>query len=282
MSKLCCPHCGANTFIGTVTRGCIISYVDDNETPSVKELADLGEELNIYKCASCKKELKQEELVAGVKCSECGDIVLKDDINENGLCPACALIHDTNKSPAELLRELLKQRADSSPVKSKMDKKQEKANTIKEESKATPVVEEVVVPTEDTPSTTENTEATTEETATPVENTAEASEEATKPAKEPKKRGRKSTKNQTVESKNEDNIEEAMNAPVTEEDTTVAENDISNIQEAPFPDVSDEVKAFATENATDDTPITNEEFPIFDMFNNDVQQETVVDNSQAF
>lgn len=262
MSKLCCPHCGSSTFIGTVTKGCIISYNDENETPSVKELADLGEELKIYKCGSCKAELKEEELTRGIQCKECGDFVSEEDINEEGLCPACAMIKSTNKSPAELLRELLKCKAEGSAVAKKMDKKQEQAKatvteTVKEntaEQKEEIPVEEVVIgPSEDKVDETE----------------------------QPKKRGRKAGKKATTKTEETPVEETKEETPDNFINEPIAQEQISEAQDAPFPEVTEEVKALG-EN-TEESTESHEDFPTFNMFDN--VQETVEqpdDLNQAF
>lgn len=273
MAKLSCPNCGSNTFIGTLTKGYLFVYDNDSVAPTKKEIDELGEELTIYKCASCKEKVSMDDLVSTVECACCKEIVSANEVDDNGLCLACSMAKDTNKSPAELLRELLKAQASGSNINVRMNKKTEIANKNKEQEESVSVeakIEEIESKEE-----TVTEEPKKKRRGRPKKNTTVTEESETE-----------TTEEIDINNTTEDSLpfmNESVEAEPSAQDTDTTELD--NLQ-APFPEVDEEIKALGQSSLTEDIMNDTEDdtsFPVFNMFDaEDMNQEIVSDSSQAF
>lgn len=111
-----CPYCGSTQFLGIIKRGGIVESVGikDNGTVAfniLKEGATDKYEIDIRSCYKCKEKLTTNDLVEGVKCMGCGNIVPPSDICEDGLCSMCAFTTTDpeiqNASREDILRLLI-------------------------------------------------------------------------------------------------------------------------------------------------------------------------------
>ena len=111
-----CPYCGSTQFLGIIKRGGIVESVGvkDNGTVTfniLKEGATDKYEIDIRSCYKCKEKLATNDLVEGVKCIGCGNIVPPSDICEDGLCSMCAFTTTDpeiqNASREDILRLLI-------------------------------------------------------------------------------------------------------------------------------------------------------------------------------
>ena len=133
-----CPHCGSKMFVGTITRGCAIeSIIDENGEASfnvVKESSGDKYELELLKCCRCREEITKDDLVEGVVCKECGKIVGPDEVDENGVCEVCSAIKQrtelANASKEDIIRMLLEAEKKANSVTSKVEKQLKKAEEI--------------------------------------------------------------------------------------------------------------------------------------------------------
>lgn len=240
-----CPKCGSQMFMATITRACVVAMSTDKENPYqiLKEGKDKFD-IEIVKCARCKEDISEADLVVAVKCKECGRLVAPHDIDENGVCDVCNAMHKrselANATKEDLIKLLLEAEKRTNPVAAKMEEQIEKANVVldavaQNDSQAE---EEVAV----------STEATEEEPVAPV-----------------KKRGRRK--------KTEEDTE--VVETVAEAEATEVEN-IANQQEAPFPDmnlpegmtqaepVETVVPQAETTVAEEEQPIGASDFKMFD------------------
>ena len=65
-SKLC-PHCGGKMFAAALTKPCIVEVYDDKDNPfKILKEVDKNAEIEIVKCARCKAELTEADLVMGI------------------------------------------------------------------------------------------------------------------------------------------------------------------------------------------------------------------------
>lgn len=222
-----CPHCGGKMFGATITRGCVVevstSEQGEDTYKVLKEVKDKFD-IKILKCARCKNDVTDEDLVTSVVCKECGKVVSPLDINQDGMCNICAAIKErseiANASREELIKMLLEAEKKSNSVASKMDKKIKEAEEINE---PTPVPN--------------NSDPISEETDTNAPKEQPAEEVPEKKTKRRTVKRTKTTKEETteeVQEQTEPESEAVESAPVPEE----AINEIANQQEAPFPEVN--------------------------------------------
>lgn len=236
-----CPNCGGHMFMATITRPGIVETTDGDG--NFKILKEVGEkyEINVVKCARCKTELSQKDLVTGVTCSACGKVVNPSDIID-GVCSVCNAIKQrtelANASKEDVIRMLLEAEKKVNPVAAKMEKQIEKAEEAAQ-SIAAPVVSTSVVP--------DNTDLN-EETAESATETALG--EATAPKK---RRSRRKATDVAVET-TEDTSEEV--AETTEEVDAQEVETIADSQEAPFPDVPELVsEEFVPAETPEEIPV---------------------------
>lgn len=111
-----CPHCGSTQFLGIIKRGGIVESVGTKDNGTVafkilKEGATDKYEAEIINCYRCKKKLVIDDLVEGMQCKNCGNMVPPSDINEDGVCSMCAFVTSDpeiqNASREDILKLLI-------------------------------------------------------------------------------------------------------------------------------------------------------------------------------
>ena len=202
-----CPHCGNNLFMAKIIKAGVVKLTTNPDEP-YKILKESKETLDIeiLKCAKCKTDIGETDLITSIQCKECNKLVNPVDINEEGICNVCAAIKQraeiANASREDLIKMLLDAEKKVNPVAVKIEKQIEKA-------------EEVIA---STTNVTINITETSDEKVS--EEIAEETEE-----KRPRRKARKKS----------DITEETI------EETSESVNDeienITNQQDAPFPDI---------------------------------------------
>lgn len=236
-NKKVCPHCGSSMFMAKITKAAVVEYAIDSENnfTILNENKDKFD-VELVKCAGCKADITENDLVMGVKCKECGVVVSSNDINEHGLCNVCVAKHErselANASKEDLIRMLLEAEKKANPVAIRMEKTVEKSKKVAES-----------IVTDDTTNQDTN-----------VENSSE-----TKKVKTKAKKKKEETVTEVIE--NNDNITVS-----NEKDPNAALNYILQQQEAPFPDVQmsqESVFSSMNEPIVEEQPI-GAEFKMFD------------------
>lgn len=260
--KKVCPHCGSSVFASILN---VMSIIDVSEGfDNFKVLKSDIDNANIdciCKCVNCKNEVSQEELIGGIQCKGCSEYVPQEDINEEGLCPACAMLKENNASPTELLRMLIAEQIKGSHKGEQIAKKQDVAKKAQEDQAINDKIAEIQESLESN-----DTEKAPEEAPkkrgrrkgsknAPKEGQAEApveatSEEATEPVQE-------TEVSETAESF------DGMNMPEQPEDSFITGDE----NQAPFPEVTEEDK------------MLGEEFP---SFTDELMNDTSNNNNDAF
>lgn len=247
-----CPHCGGLMFMATITRACVVEVTTDSNEPYkiLKEGKDKFD-IELLKCARCKEDITEADLVTGVKCKECGRIVGSMDVNEDGVCNVCVAVKQraelANASKEDLIKMLLDAEKKANPIAAKMEKQIEKADNI---TASQPVVEEETQDTTET--TTDNDKA-----------------EEKKPRRKATRKKKDDDSSNAVNDSTEVTTEEATQenvAEVTTEAETEAVDTLANQQEAPFPEINSPENVMPA--PTPETP-QEEEQPIgadFQMF----------------
>lgn len=246
--KKMCPHCASTMFAAEITRGCVVEMYDGVEegqqNHKILKESNGSYQLEIVKCVRCKHELKENELVTGVPCKECGKVVAPVDINEDGMCSVCAAVKQrselANASREDLIRMLLNAEKMANPVAAQVAKQVEKAEEV------TPA-----------PVTTDANDVA----ETPVEDNQDAT--ATTDEKKPKRRATRKKSDDDVQAPTEPTVETEVSAeePVAQENPVA---DIANQQEAPFPNIElpKEEQQTQTAQATP-APVDNGGFQMF-------------------
>lgn len=243
--KKMCPHCGGHMFMAKAIRACVVEVTTDPNQPYnvLKESKD-SFDIEILKCARCKEDVSETDLVTGVKCRECGRIVGPMDINEEGICNVCDAVKQRTElasaSREDLIKMLLDAEKKANPVVAKMEKQIEKAD---------------------------NASVTTTETTEDIQENTESSSDENTEDKKPKRRAARKKKDDATE----EDVASEMSEVSSEENNVDANavDNIANQQEAPFPDIAmnppvEENAAPVSENApVSDTVISEaEEQPI--------------------
>ena len=170
-----CPHCGSKMFAAAITKPCIVEVYDDNDNPfKILKEVDKNPEVEIAKCARCKAELTEADLVMGVACKECNKIVSPGELNADGICDVCEALKQrselANASKEELIKMLLNAERNANPVANKIKEKVSEAEEVVQQ------LEEDAQSGEPKKKTRTKARAKKDVDATPVETPTEASE----------------------------------------------------------------------------------------------------------
>lgn len=213
-----CPHCGSDMFMATITRGGVIKVlaaVDENTNDEIQIIKEIQEKADIavVKCARCRNQITQQDLIVGIKCKTCGNDTNPEDIDAEGNCVVCAAVANRQEiasaSKEDLIRMLIEAEKKANPVVARIENKQELA---------------------------EQTDKVNEATEEPMEDTAEAPAEELVVKKTRKRKNAKVVAEEEAKAPEETTTtEEPMTEAIQEE-----VDNIANQQEAPFPDVASE------------------------------------------
>lgn len=261
-SRKICPHCGSEQFMAFIKRGGIVQSDVDKDGNSifkvVKEGAKDNYEIELFKCVKCNAQITAEDLITSARCKKCGKPVNPADLNKNGVCSVCAMLDEDpslgEASTEDLLRLLAEARKNANPVKSKIESKEEKAAKV--EKKAT---------------------AATAQT-TDINDIIGGSEE--QKAEEPKKKREKASRTRKAAAKKQEEpevpVEETgkQQEPTSQEQEEAVKN-ITDSQEAPFPDVQTDLNS--SMNVPEEMPPVTEQSEntgnsAFQMFDDDGEQ----------
>lgn len=248
--KKVCPHCGSSVFASILNVMSIIDVSEGLDNFKVLKSDIDNASINcVCKCVNCKNDVTEQDLIGGVQCAQCSEYVPQEDIDEEGLCPACAMLKKNNASPTELLRMLIAEQKKGSHKGEQIAKKQEVAKKAQEEQAVNDKIAE-------------------------IQESLESDDDTEKPEEAPKRRGRpKRVKNANKEEEtSEENtpaedtsFEGSMNQPETINDL--------DTEQAPFPEVTEEDKALGEElpSFTDEVINDNNQdsFGMFDENSND-------------
>lgn len=235
-----CPHCGGQMFMATITRACVVEVTTDSDNPYniLREGKDKYD-IEVLKCARCKEEVQEENLVTGIQCKECGRVVGPMDVNENGVCNVCVAIQQrtelANASREDLIKMLLDAEKKVSPVAAKMEKQIEKADNVITANDNTATTEAVNETEEDKPKTRR---------------------------KSRKKKADDTTLEEQIDESNDDESEPSEEQAEETLETAEAIDDIANQQEAPFPEI-DTPEEPSTESSEEEQPV-GADFQMFD------------------
>lgn len=238
-----CPKCGSKMFIASFVKGCVVEVSEENGINTYKILKESNNppSFDIIKCARCKEEISEEDLVIGVACKKCGRVVNATDLNSDGVCNVCEAQEKrselANASREDLIRMLLEAEKGTT------------TQAVKHAEKAIETAEEAVIPSVDTN----------------IQETEEVPTETVTEEKPRRRRRKKKDDESTEESPEEEVVTENQQAEQTE-----AVTDIASQQEAPFPDVQGDIFDAMQLPVTEESPASNNQ--PFDMFSDDDEQ----------
>lgn len=227
ISNKTCPHCGAAMFLGTYVIPIVVEVRDtddENERYNILKRNEKGASVSIMKCARCKKDVTEEELVASVTCKECGRAVSPSDVDENGVCDVCRAKKEradlANATQEELIHRLLQLEAMNS-------------KTVKDVVASQNVAEQ-------TDTAAQQTDAVNEAMNPPEAQTSDESGDGKKTRKRKVNKAKGGDTKAASDTPDEQAVDEPAGEipkeePVTEEEVQQAADDLANAQEAPFP-----------------------------------------------
>jgi hypothetical protein len=106
--KKMCPYCGSTRLCAAIMHPAIVELNDDGNLNVLEEMKDRIAGFEIGKCQDCKREVTEEQLVVGVKCSKCGEIVPANELDDDGICLVCAAEKNRPDLATMSQRELIK------------------------------------------------------------------------------------------------------------------------------------------------------------------------------
>lgn len=235
-----CPNCGATMFLGTYVIPVVVEVNDtenEDEKYNILRKNEKGASINVMKCARCKKDITEEELVSSVVCKECGRSVSPSDVDENGICDVCRAKKEradlANATHEELIHRLLQLEAmNSKTVKDVVASQKAAEQAVTEEQQVTDAVSDAMNPPEQAAATDEQAKEGEKKTRKRKVNKAKGSGDAN--AGDAKAEETEAPTEEVNEEPKEAEPEQAAE-PVTEEEAKEAVDDIANAQDAPFP-----------------------------------------------
>lgn len=230
-----CPHCGASMFAAEIIRGAVVQSTE-NGFNILKENRDKTKyDLKIVMCGRCRKEVKESELIEGVKCSCCGNFVSESEIID-GKCEVCRAKENdpeiANASEEDLIRmaldlkkqiAMLKAGNTDTPVASSEPVKE----ALAEESEEVQAEEEKPIEKKKKRVSRKKTvkeESSDEEEQIKEDNTPE---EVKDEEKEP----------ESVQEEKEDTADTVTEETAEQEAASEEVDSLADSQEAPFPDI---------------------------------------------
>ena len=222
--KKVCPHCGSSVFASILNVMSIIDVSEGLDNFKVLKSDIDNASINcVCKCVNCKNDVTEQDLIGGVQCAKCSEYVPQEDIDEDGLCPACAMLKKNNASPTELLRMLIAEQKKGSFKAEQITKKQDIAKK-----------QDIDDQQEQCADKQEQEEQITDDKAVN-----EQPEETPKRRGRPKRRSSNKEEQEENTSAEDTSFEGSMNQPETINDL--------DTEQAPFPEVTEEDKALGEE-----------------------------------
>ena len=147
--KKMCPYCGGTKFQAVIMHPAIIEVDEDGNASIINEMVDKVAGYEIGKCQDCKREVTDEQLIVGVKCSKCGEIVPSSELNEDGLCMVCAAEKDRPDLATMSHRDIIKRLLELEKEKGMVSFEKKNADIVKAATEDTAPEEHPVQQTEE-------------------------------------------------------------------------------------------------------------------------------------
>lgn len=105
-----CPNCSSVKLLARKITGVQVESLDNGEFKINAEGSKY--QLEIIGCAHCKSEFDESALIEMIPCKKCGTLTLPENLDENGECDVCGAIQArpdlANMSKEDLIRMMLK------------------------------------------------------------------------------------------------------------------------------------------------------------------------------
>lgn len=253
-----CPHCGGDTFMAYIKRGGMVKSIGTDENGNAKfeilrEGAKDNFELELVKCAQCKNNITEADLVDSAKCKTCGKTVNPSEVDDNGNCAVCQLLKANpeveNASKEDLLRMLAQAYRMNNPVANRVQAKVEKGKAVEET-----VINSSVPSTTATDATDDNTVDTS--TAADDILNGKVPDDAKPKRRKATRKGKSTTEVSDQSDGTEDDAGDSAEEPAAQPDVASAptepsaevlsdsevaqaETVLTNAQQAPFPEINE-------------------------------------------
>ena len=239
MKKQICPYCNSVNIIAKITRGAIARFVImDDETLDMRISEESKEfEYEVLGCKDCGNKFTEKELSIASQCSKCGKYLPENLLDESRICDVCNIANSRpellNATKEELIRMLLMAEKGFSPIERKIEKKLQNAEKT---------IESI------------DTKLSQNEESNQKEEIGQESEQ-----RKARKIKRKEKTEQQMSKETEEFIESITVSESSEQAETSTEDvqNLSEQQEAPFPNVQSDIVNPPAENQ-------NANFPMFD------------------
>lgn len=270
-----CPKCGSIKLLAKKVTGVQVESLENGEYKINAEGSKY--QIEIIGCAKCKEEFDESALVEMVKCKKCGKLVEPENLDNNEECDVCRALEErpdlANMSKEDLIRMMLKLEkstvsntqtsvtTSTQAIQMDLSQKNEQINIDKDTAKLADekmkiaqaaisnvsneftkeIIEEAKKDNQETEEMVNELQKSVDELKEAM-NPPETSEESE--VEKPKRKRRLKKKNNK-----EEELENNSSEQVSEEQVEQSANEISESQEAPFPEQDSELKDAFTESA---------------------------------
>ena len=245
-----CPNCGNTKLLARKITGVQVESLENGEFQIKAEGAKY--QLEIIGCARCKEEFDESKLVEMVQCKKCGKFTNPENLDANGECDVCHALEErpdlANMSKEDLIRMMLKLEKNTSTLSTASNIQQVTVNendssisTIAEEKMK--VAQAAINNTSDEFSKeivkdTEKDLEKTEETVKDFQNAMNPPEDSNTTEQEEKPKRKRGPRKKS----------EVQEQSTTTQEVEQSVNEISESQEAPFPEQDNEMKQIFDES----------------------------------
>lgn len=253
-----CPKCGSERLLAKKITGVHVESLENGEYRIKAEGTNY--QIEIIGCAKCKSDFDESQLVEMTSCNKCGKFVSPEELDADGKCEVCRALEErpdlASMTKEDIIRMMLKlerntvnnvtqaSSANILPVPEQFDyTKQEN----KEETTISSVAEEKMKVAQDALNNVSNdfSKEISETMNQPEEEN--SVEETEKP-----KRGRKPRKkDDVIESETTEETDEVLQEQIEQ-----SANEISEFQEAPFPEQDSEMTQMFMNEPTTSQEVT--------------------------
>ena len=255
-----CPKCGSEKLLARKITGVHVESLENGEYKIKAEGKNY--QIEVVGCACCKADFDESQLVEMVQCKKCGKFTEPENLDTNGECDVCKALQErpdlVNMSKEDLIRMMLK--LERSTVNNTSLPNPQQFDYTKQQNKTdmTNVAEEKMKTAQAAISNVSNdfSKEILKETKTEQEEANEMVQDAMNPpeesdSNEPEKprRGRRPRKKDDSE---------VVTEEVSQEQVSQSVNEMSNYQEAPFPEQDNEMKQMFSEPIASQEPVATQ------------------------
>lgn len=245
-----CPKCGSERLLARRISGVHVESLENGEYQIKAEGKNY--QIEIIGCARCKSDFDESQLVEMTKCNKCGKFVTPEELDSNGNCEVCRALEErpdlVNMSKEDIIRMMLKlERSTSNNIVTTLQEQKQldyNKQETRTESVVSSVAEEKMKAAQAAIENASNdfSKEIIQETATEQSKVNEIKQEIMNPPEESETTSDETEKPRRGRKPRKKDDSTTVTEEVTQEQIEQATNEMSNYQEAPFPEQDSQIK----------------------------------------